>query len=48
MVGSGEEWGVGLDLSVNILEARAGKMAVREENEDECTLRNLGTDKCQS
>ena len=32
---------------VNIFEAKDGKVTVREENEDECTLCNLCLDKCR-
>ena len=33
---------------VNIFEAKGGRVVVKEENEDECTLCNLCIDKCQS
>jgi len=33
---------------VNIFEAKDGRVVVKEENEDECTLCNLCIDKCKS
>jgi len=33
---------------VNIFEAQGDRVAVQEENEDECTLCNLCIDKCPS
>ena len=33
---------------VNIFEAKDGRVAVREENEDECTLCNLCLDQCEA
>jgi len=32
---------------VNVFEVKEGKVAVKEENEDECILCNLCLDKCQ-
>jgi len=32
---------------VNIFEAKDGRVVVKEENEDECTLCSLCMDKCQ-